>query len=69
MPKVKMLSLAAGPDRILERGKVYNLPDKVAQDLVAGEFAVPSEEKAVRLPPQPDPEDVDGEDLEEGPDE
>lgn len=40
MARVKMLTTARGPKISLDTGKVYNLDDKFAADLVKGGFAV-----------------------------
>lgn len=58
--KVRMRSLAASPERVLEAGKVYSLPNETAQPLLSGGFAdrVPDDVKAQRIPAQPDPEDT-----------
>lgn len=63
--KVKMLALAAGPERILHPGNVYDLPRDVAESILAArdangcKFAVTVDKgtPAKRLPAQPDPED------------
>ena len=38
--KIKMESIAAGPDGVFNIGKVYDLPDKQAQAFIAGKYAV-----------------------------
>jgi hypothetical protein len=71
--KIKMRTTAASPERILEAGKVYNLPAAVAQPFLDGKFAEPySGNKPVqKLPLTPDPEedplneDEDDEELDE----
>jgi len=59
--KIKMRSLAASPYRVLEPGKTYNLPRDEAQELIAGGYAVLDVDavKVERIPPQPDPEDIE----------
>lgn len=38
--KVKMESIAAGPDGVFNIGKVYDLPEKQAQAFITGKYAV-----------------------------
>jgi hypothetical protein len=63
--KIKMLSTAAGPERVLHAGRCYNLPKDIAEPLLAGRnvdgqpYAVPAPDGTPdRIPPQPDPQDV-----------
>ena len=65
-----MVTLAASPERVLEPGKVYNLPAAEAKELLAGKYAVEPTDKELRkgverIPPQPDPEDIDAPDLDD----
>jgi hypothetical protein len=60
-----MVTSAASPVAVLDAGKVYDLPKALAKELcqanVSGgpyAVAVGAHEKANRIPPQPDPEDV-----------
>lgn len=57
---VEMITLAASPEAVLEPGKTYNLPKAQAQDFVKAGAARynPHPKKVMRVPPQPDPEDV-----------
>lgn len=68
MPLVKMLTTSATPERILEHGKVYNLPRALFKELLKGDpndsrpyiEAIDHLPKGVKLstiPSQPDPED------------
>ncbi len=47
--KVKMRTLASGPEGVLQAGKVYNLPDEMAKGLVAGGYAEKVDEKTPAL--------------------
>lgn len=38
--KIKMKSIAAGPSGVFNLGKVYDLPEKQAQDFINGKYAV-----------------------------
>ena len=63
--KVEMQTIAAGPERILYPGKVYDLPKDVAETLLTPHpetqqvFAKRADRnaRATKLPPQPDPQD------------
>lgn len=37
--KIKMFALQAGPDGVREIGKVYDVPEKEAKELIAGGYA------------------------------
>ncbi len=69
--KVLMRTLAAGPERILHPGKVYNLPPEVAREFldakpVAFATLAPEGAKVTKLPSQPDPGDTgEGEEVDE----
>ena len=39
MVKIKMNKLAAGPDGVMEAGKIYSVEDKEASQLVKGRYA------------------------------
>lgn len=60
--KVLMRTLAAGPERVLQPGKSYQLPGEVAAELIAGNYASPAERgaKITPLPMTPDPQDTPG---------
>lgn len=47
--KIKMRTLASGPDGVLQAGKVYNLPDATAIPLVEGGYAQKVDEKTPAL--------------------
>jgi hypothetical protein len=38
--KIKMLTLDAGPDGVREPGKIYEVPNAEAKQLIAGGYAV-----------------------------
>ena len=38
--KVKMLTLDAGPDGVRQAGKIYEVPEKEAKELVKGGYAI-----------------------------
>lgn len=38
--KIKMLTLQAGPDVVRQAGKVYDVPTKEAESLIAGGYAI-----------------------------
>ena len=65
----KMRTLAAGPEYILQPGKVYNLPKSVVSDLLNTDppsaERVTNPEKVERIPAQPDPEEKKQADLED----
>jgi hypothetical protein len=44
--KIKMRTLSASPQGVLEPGKEYDLDEKFAKDLVAGGYAVPAKKQA-----------------------
>ncbi len=57
--EIKMNSLAACPDRVLEAGKTYPVPDEVAHELVAAGAAsyvkaedAPKKEEAAPVSPK-----------------
>ena len=71
--RITMRTLAAGPDRVLEAGKTYNVPAEVAQPFLDATppYAVlaKSTDKVTKLPLQPDPEDLPEQDIDEDDDE
>ncbi len=64
-----MKTLAAGPDRIMQPGKTYNLPSDEAKRLIDGGFAVQSSDPVTRISERPDPEETKGPDDEDEVDE
>lgn len=69
MPLAKMLTTSATPERILEHGKIYNLPRALFKELLKGDpnekrpyiepvDTMPKGVKVSQFPDRPDPEDV-----------
>ena len=61
MMRIRMLSLSAGPDGILQAGHTYDLAEDQARVLVTGGYAVPVrvsslETAAIKTSPQPSPD-------------
>lgn len=56
--KIRMLTLAAGPDGVLQAGKIAEVPEATARALIAGGYAVAVE--VTPGPPSPviEPEDA-----------
>jgi len=55
MQRVKLRSLYASPEQIARAGDVIDVPDEVAKNLVAGNYAEIVEEESPELPRPPEP--------------
>ncbi len=53
MARIKMLTLSAGPDGVMEIGKTYSVDAKTAETLVKGRFAVYIEKPKPTPKPKP----------------